>query len=188
MRLILLTCLSFLLSLSAIPAFALPGEAAAVIRTCGLPQSENIATSEVTNRLQRDLTYGETTLHFIPDGAGWSFTTAWSGHLPISRSRLESIMPCFDEAMAQAATQPFSPTDPAIARQQTATSASVSANTWGIPHFWPILTLVMLLVIFALWPRRNPAVPSKLPPARRYRRPGLPSSLLRRLPRKVPIR
>jgi len=154
-----LTSLVVLLSLST-PAFALPGEAAAVIQHCGAPKAEEQVTSQVTSRLERNLYYADDLiLHFQPSENGWSFTTAWHGHLPMTRDQLEARMPCFKTAMEQAAAQPLPYVDPSIAAQTAL--QPVDSTTFGIAHLWLIgglvAVLVLLLFIFPVTKRNGRA-------------------------------
>jgi len=134
------------LSLS-IPAFALPGDAAAVMQHCGAPKSEEQMTSPVTNRLERNLYYADDViLHFQPSENGWSFTSAWDKHFPMTREMLEARMPCFRNAMKEAESQPLPYIDPSIAQQTT--MQPVDPSTFGIANFWLIAGLIVILALF----------------------------------------
>ena len=172
------TAFSALLLAAAVscPAFALPGEASAVIAHCGQPTAENRDTSPVTGHLQRDLYYGDTILHFEPMEGGWSFTTAWSGHLPVSRAGMEHKMPCFRDAMNEAASFPQRAEDPTIA-QQTVQSPVISSNGFGVPFLWVVLALVVVLIILVALPTaRRRAQRAPLLEQRPYRKPDLSES------------
>jgi len=133
----------------ATPAFALPGEAAAVLQHCGAPKAEEQMTSPVTNRLERNLYYGnDTIMHFQPSENGWSFTTGWMGHIPVTRDMLAARMPCFRDAMQQAATAPLPYVDPSVAVQTSL--QPVDEATFGIAHFWLIAGLALLLLVLVL--------------------------------------
>ena len=175
-RWILIACLAVLTPFS---AFALPGEAAAVIRHCGEPHAERFATSEVTNKPQRDLIYNAVILHFEPLEGGWSFTTAWKGHFPMTRGELEKSLPCFRAAMQEVAAAPQPVIDPTIAGQTLAT-APMSASTFGIPHLWLIVVLVVATLIIVLLPRRRKEPVNRIVENRPYRKPSLQSRIWRR--------
>ena len=166
----------FAFALTPITASALPGEADAVVAHCGQPTGENQATSAVTGLMQRDLTYNGTTLHFEPMGGGWSFTTAWHGHLPMSRTALEARMPCFRDAMQQVAAAPKQAVDPTIAIQSTV--PQVSTTTFGISFLWVIAGLGFVLLLFVALPstrrRRMKRLSLEERPFRRPKVLGLP--------------
>jgi hypothetical protein len=167
---------AFLCSVFTLPAIALPGEAAAVIRSCGQPQAQEQAMSPVTEHLQYNLTYGDTILHFQPMEGGWSFTTAWHNHLPMTRSELEAQMPCFRTAMDQAAKVPLPFEDPTIAQQSAV--GLLDASSFGIQFLWLIVVLVVILAIALLIPsaRRRQvrtAAHDLLLKSRRFRKPSL---------------
>ena len=168
-------------ALSASTAYGLPGEAAAVIRHCGKPTSESVGVNNATDQQQRDLTYNDLILHFAPEEGGWSFTSAWQGHLPATRGELEKSLPCFREAMREVAAAPAPAIDPTIA-SQSATPSEAAPWTFGIPHFWFIVGLVVLLIVvgFLLPRRRRRLAVSRVPVDRPYRRPSLRSRILRR--------
>jgi len=163
-------------TLTPVTAFALPGEAAAVIQHCGPPTGENQATSQVTGLMQRDLTYSNVTLHFEPMEGGWSFTSAWSGHLPISRTELEARMPCFRDALQEVAAAPALAIDPTTAGQGLTPGAS--SSTFGISFLWLIAGLAIILVLFVAMPSKRRRAKRKLTLEERpYRRPiviGIP--------------
>ena len=169
--------LSLILLASSVPAFAAPGELDAVIKRCGIPGGESKEISQVTNQLERTLIYnGNSYLHFEPVAGGWAFTSAWNGHLPMSRKEVENRMPCFHQAMQDAANAApnASGIDPAIAQQ----SINPTANdaTFGIPHFALIVFLVITLIVFLLLPsarQRQVAHEQAKPIERVYRQPNL---------------
>jgi len=166
---------SLLLLASCTSAFAAPGELEAVVRHCGPPGAESKETSPVNGQLERTLIYRNVLLlHFQPVTGGWTFTTAWNNHLPMSRQELENRLPCFRNAMQEAATTPNAAIDPTIAGQ----TASQSSNdaTFGIPHFALIVFLVVTLLVFILLPsarQRKLAHEAKKPIERVYRKPDL---------------
>jgi len=157
------------------PAFALPGEAAAVVAHCGQPTAENRDTSPITGHLQRDLYYADTIMHFEPMAGGWSFTTAWEGHLPISRAGLERQMPCFRDAMNEATDTRQLTGDPTYA-QQSLQSSVVSSNGFGVPFLWLVLALVVVLVILLALPSGRKANQPVFREERPYRKPDLTES------------
>jgi len=163
-------------TLTPISAFALPGEAKAVIKHCGQPTGENQATSQVTGLMQRDLTYTNVTLHFEPSEGGWSFTTAWSGHRPLTRSELESRMPCFRDALQEVAAAPQLVIDPTTAGQGQA--PGTSSSTFGVSFLWLIAGLAVILLVFVAIPSKRRRAKRKLTMEERpYRRPiviGIP--------------
>ena len=170
-----------ILVLSALPAAALPGELDAVIRRCGTPHAQNYTTSQVTGRPQRDLIYSDSLLlHFEPEEGGWSFTTAWSGHFPVTRSSLETRLPCFRDALAEVAAKPAVTIDPTIATQ-TNSPAPVSQTNFGIDHLWLIAVLVVITGVLLLIPRRaRKGDVASIPDVRRYRKPLLRERFIRR--------
>jgi len=175
-RLSVLLCTLTAFTLTPIAAFALPGEATAVIKHCGQPTGENQATSQVTGLMQRDLTYTNVTLHFEPEEGGWSFTTAWAGHLPLSRSELEARMPCFRDALQEVAAAPALVIDPTTAGQGLA--PGTSSSTFGISFLWVIAGLALILLFFVAIPSNRRRAKRKLTMEERpYRRPivvGIP--------------
>ncbi len=154
-------------------------EAAAVERHCGQPQAEHEGMSQVTNRLQRDLRYGDATLHFVPDGQGWTFTTAWRGHLPVMRSNLEESMPCFGDAVKEVAVRPVALEDPTIAQQVTPAVRLVNAD---IARMVVIVLLVIMVLGLAFWPRKV-AILAAHPAPMRTRKPRSRARLPRIGPR-----
>lgn len=159
--------LGLCLLLVALPAFALPGEDEAVVRHCGKPASERRDLSPVTNQIQRDLFYGDIVLHFQAVEGGWSFTTAWVKHLPMTRTALEQRLPCFRDAMQEVASAPRPALDPTIEAQTYV--KPIDGTTFGIPHFWLIIILGVILVLAVAVPsaRRKKRV---LPEPRVYHR------------------
>jgi len=142
--------LSLALLVSSVIAFASTSELDAVERHCGPPGAESHETSPINGQLERTLIYNNVLLlHFAPAAGGWSFTTAWNKHLPMTRTEVENRMPCFRDAMQEAATSP-STVDPTIARQ---TNPQVFNNaTFGIPHFTLIVVLTVTLLVFLILP------------------------------------
>ena len=133
--------------------FASPGEMDAVIRLCGKPKGISKGISPVTNTLQRNLIYSDTLiLHFQPIQGGWGFTTGWDGHVPVTRDQLSTPMPCFRQALAEAASAPIQKpnTDPTIA-DQTATVPFNNSN-FGIPHLYLIFILAGVVLLCILIP------------------------------------
>jgi hypothetical protein len=165
----------FLLGSSAF-AFAAPGELTAVERHCGPPGAESKETSPVTNQLQRTLIYNNALyLHFEPVAGGWTFTTAWNGHLPMTRGELEKRLPCFRNAMADAANDAATKAiNPTIAAQTASQPANDAA--FGIPHLWLIVALVITLLIFLILPsarQRRLNREARKPVERVYRKPDM---------------
>lgn len=143
------------LAFAALPALGEAGDAAAVMQYCGTPTSEHQGISQVTNRMERDLTYGGVILHFQPSENGWTFLSGWDDHLPMTEKMVEARMPCFRQAMAAAAAQQphgaAANEDPTI-RDQTAAPAA-DTSTFGIPHLWLILVLAAVVLVLFLLPR-----------------------------------
>jgi len=141
----------------ALPALAESGDAAAVIRYCGAPSSEHQGVSDVTGKMQRDLSYGGLILHFVPEEDGWSFQSGWYDHLPLTEKMTEARLACFQQAMA--ASQAEKPggaaiyEDPTI--RQEAPAPAGNESTFGIPHLWLILALAVLVAAFLLLPARK---------------------------------
>jgi hypothetical protein len=151
-------------------AYGLPGEAAAVIQRCGTPDSENKAVSEVTNVMERDLTYGKIIMHFEPAEGGWTFRSAWDNHIPVTRNGLEARMPCFKEAMASVAAAPQQSVDPTIAEQSKV--PAVPASGFGVPFLSLIAALAFVLILFVVAPTRRKLANREMDPNKRpYRRP-----------------
>jgi hypothetical protein len=169
-------CLTLVLVGASSYAFAAPGDLTAVERHCGPPGAESKETSQVTNQLERTLIYNNTLyLHFQPVTRGWSFTTAWNGHLPMTRNELEGRLPCFQNAMKEAenAAKGISAVDPTIARQ---TAPLATEGTFGIPLLWLIVALVITLLIFIALPssrQRHAARRARKPLKHIYRKPNL---------------
>lgn len=172
MRRSLLTIAALLAT--ATPAFSQNGDAAAVMQYCGTPTAEHQGTSQVTNHMERDLTYGDVILHFEPSENGWVFSSGWYDHLPMTQSMVEDRMSCFKQAMAASrAQQPGGAVafeDPAI-RAQTPAPAS-DQSTFGIPHLWAIGLLAILVIAVFAWPgaRRRSVVKTTVLEQPRYQR------------------
>lgn len=170
---------SFLLTLALLgasaSAFAAPGDLEAVERHCGPPNAESNGTSEVTYQLERTLIYNNGLyLNFQPVAGGWSFTSAWKGNLPITRGQVGARLSCFRDAMQDAATaaQATTEIDPTIAGQ---TIHPIDAS-FGIPHLWLIVALVITLLLFLILPsarQRKLARQQSKPIERIYRMPNL---------------
>ena len=162
----------------ALPAVAETGDAAAVIQYCGAPVSEHQGVSPVTNQMQRDLNYGSVILHFVPSPNGWTFLSGWHDHLPLTRSMVESRMPCVQEALSFAASQqppdPSVNVDPSIRAQTEA--QEVDRSTFGVPHLRLILilaALVFLSYVFLPGKRRSASRRIAVESMRQRRRPFL---------------
>lgn len=160
----------YLFALATLSAAAQAGDAAAVLQYCGAPDHEHQGVSPVTNKMERDLTYGNVILHFLPAENGWRFLSGWSSHLPLTRSMVESRMPCFQQAMASSASDPASlqmQVDPSIRSQMQ----QQPDGNFGIPHLRLILFLaVMVLLSYFLLPGRYRRVPSLAVEGMRQRR------------------
>lgn len=175
-----------LLVFAFVPAFCLsaiaaPADADAVIRHCGQPSGENIAKSAVIGRLQRDLAYPPMRLHFVPDGSGWSFTTGWSGHIPLSRTQVESRMPCVRDGLAESEGLALStPAADTTISQEVPSTATISTTTWGIPRLPLPGLLAAVVIILALLPgvRKRRRIRAYVPTLRR--KPGVPMPLRNR--------
>jgi len=167
----------FLLSLtllaSSAPAFA-GDELLAVERHCGNPGAESKETSPINGQLERTLIYNNVLyLHFKPTASGWSFTTAWNNHLPMTRNEVEGRLPCFRDAMKDAASTATT-MDPTIAVQSAPDSSNEGA--FGIPHFGLIVFLVITLLVFIVVPsarQRRLARQNRKPVEHIYRKPNL---------------
>ena len=153
---------ALLMSTLAFPLLAETGDAAAVIQYCGTPTSEHQGISDVTSKMQRDLAYGGLILHFVPAEDGWSFQSGWYDHLPLTEKMTEARLACFQRAMAASrAEQPGGSSaseDPTI-RQQVIPPAG-NESTFGVPHLWLIIALVVLVIIFFLLPRAKRQQPT----------------------------
>lgn len=175
----------FALLLASLPAVASPADLAAVEQYCGKPSGEHQGVSLVTNRMQRDLTYGQVILHFQPVENGWSFLSGWYNHLPLTQSSAEEHMPCFAQAMAsvKSAIPEGGPAfeDPAIRAQTVEVNAD--ARDFGIPHLRLILVLsvIVLLCFFLPSARRRQTRPMEIESLRQRRKP-----LLERIGRRDP--
>ena len=172
--------------LTPVTAYALPGEANAVVRHCGTPTGSSQETSQVTGQMQRTLIYNDVMLHFQPLEGGWSFTTGWHKHLPISRSELENRMPCFRDAMEEVAAAPQQVVDPSIASQSIVPHAS--ATTFGSSFLWLIGALVLTIILFIAIParRRQKQRKDMVLEDRPYRRPKIAQLRFLRKKRVVP--
>jgi len=159
---------------SSVSAFATPGELDAVVRHCGPPGAESKETSPVNGQLQRTLIYNKVLyLHFEPVAGGWGFTTAWNNHLPMTRNEVEGRLPCFRDAMKDAASTATT-MDPTIAVQSAPDSSNEGA--FGIPHFGLIVFLVITLLVFIVVPsarQRRLARQNRKPVEHIYRKPNL---------------
>jgi hypothetical protein len=167
---------SVLTPLAVTSAFALPGEATAVIAHCGQPTADSQGYSPVTGLAQRDLIYSGTILHFEPMENGWSFTTAWKGHLPVSRKKLETEMPCFRDAIQDVSAHPAQIADPTITADKTVQQPGIH---FGTGFLWLIFFLAVILVIFVALPSTRRRVGRRVPVMER-RKPQLASMRFRR--------
>ena len=131
--------------LTPIAAYALPGDADAVIRRCGKPSTEYMGTSPVTGGVQRELSYNDVTLRFLPMGNGWSFTTGLNGRLPVSRDLVETQMPCFRVALAEVAAAGVD-SSPALHARNEATGKAGSRVSFVCLLFGLGGALMILLV------------------------------------------
>ncbi|MES2390224.1 MAG: hypothetical protein V4555_01185 [Acidobacteriota bacterium] len=155
--------LALSLSLVTLPAFALPGEASAVLEQCGAPTSQSSNVLPTNSRDERTLTYGNLTMHFEPLQGRWSFTNAFRGEESVSRSQLAAQMPCFHKALGEAAAQPVFGT--------SSLTSATSPGPFGIPHFYLIGFLVLSLIVFGFWPRKGDQAHDPVPANKPYRRP-----------------
>jgi hypothetical protein len=169
--------LSLILLGSSASAFAAPGELNSVVLHCGPPGAESRETSQITGEQQRTLIYDNSLyLHFQPVATGWSFTTAWKGHLPMTRGEIENHMPCFRQAMQEAAAAvPVEPgIDPALAAQSV--PPRNNNNSFGVPHLPLIVFLIITLLVFLIVPSaraRRLARQQTKPVEHIYRKPNL---------------
>ena len=171
--------------LAPITAYALPGDADAVIRHCGKPTAEYMGTSPVTGGVQRELSYNEVTLRFLPMGSGWSFTTALNGRLPVSRDLVEAQMPCLRDALAEVAAAGVEAT-PGLQAGNEATGKAGS----GVPFVWLLFGLGGVLVVFLVVPatKRKVQKSVSMPIASRpYRKPQVVGVPFRRRVRKPEV-
>ncbi len=171
--------------LAPIAAYALPGDADAVLRHCGKPTAEYIGTSPVTGGVQRELSYNDVTLRFLPMGSGWSFTTALNGRLPVSRDLVEAQMPCFRVALAEVAAAGVE----AASGLQTGTLATGKVGS-GVAFVWLLFGLGGVLVVFLVLPatRRRVQKPVTMPmESRPYRKPQVVGVPFRRRVRKPEV-
>lgn len=195
MRLPLIASLVFSLSALAITvpaAHAAPGEAAAVISSCGQPDSDMYSTSEVSGLPLRTLVYGKLRLNFEPVNATsqgtWQFTTGWRGHLPETANEVAKQMACFGQGLSAAQNAASGQTlaaDPSIAFREQA-AAPTARVPFGIANLWIILFLAGVIAIFAVAIPRNKTVLNGPELNRRpFRRPKLNAVRFRRRPRVV---
>ena len=167
----------FLVAFAPLAASAESGEAAAVLQYCGAPSSEHQGISQVTNKMERDLIYGDIILHFQPAEDGWQFLSGWRDHLPLTQRMTEDRMPCFREAMVAAKTEQPSQApvsvDPTI-RQQTTVPAE-DTNTFGIPHLRMIILLAIIVAVLLFLPggRRRASRQPRIESMRYQRKPSL---------------
>jgi hypothetical protein len=176
------TVLAF--ALTPITAFALPGEANAVLQHCGQPSAQDQQLSPVTGQMQRSFTYNDVVLRFEPAEGGWSFTNAWNGHRPLSRSALEARMPCFRDAVQQIAAAPAPVIDPTIAAQTTLPTPPATA--FGIPFLWIIFGLAAVLAISMALPSTRRRFVRRGTSQRFFRKPSLARFSFRRRPPAIP--
>jgi hypothetical protein len=158
---------------SPLSAFALPGDAAAVLSHCGAPTSDYQTTSPVTGKAERNITYGDTILHFEPSEGGWSFMSAWKGHLPQSRDKVMARMPCFSDALEESAAKPVAVADPTIAQDKDVAPIGIQ---FGTLFLWLIFAMIAVIIIFALMPysRRRQVKTLPIQPRRRPNVTGAP--------------
>ena len=181
-----------LFTLTALPLLASSSDADAVIRSCGTPSSEHQGISQVTNKMQRDLSYGSMILHFEPAQGGWTFLSGWYDHLPMTRTMVENRMPCFRDALQVSAAESPAVTpvseDPTI-RQQTTVPAE-DTSTFGVPHLWLILilsVLVVLVYVFLPGRQRKAERLKNVEGMRRRRRPVMDRFLRRGSPNDIDV-
>jgi hypothetical protein len=183
--------LPFLLafSLAVAPAFASPGDMAGVLAHCGAPDADISSTSEVNSLPERSLTYGGVRLNFQQlqgdVAGGWSFTTAWAGHFPLTKGDVSQRMPCFRDGIEEAQIRNqnvLTHADPGIVDQSAAQTQPHGA--FGIAHWWLIIFLIGVLAIFAVaLPRHRRMVKGPELADRPFRRPRLAFIRTRRKPR-----
>jgi hypothetical protein len=156
--------------LSPLQSFAAPGEASAIIQTCGAPSSDWQSVSEVTGKLQRSLVYGNTILRFDLFTGGWSYASAWRGHLPVSLSTVEAALPCVRQALNVVAKSPATVADPTmIADHRGLQNMGIQ---FGRPFLWLIAVLAAVLIVSLAVPATRRRTVRRPPlEARPYRRP-----------------
>jgi hypothetical protein len=160
--------LSFCLILPS-TAFALPGEASAVLAHCGSPASDYQSTSQVTEQVERNLTYGNVILHFERSGGGWSYLSAWDGHTPISKQHVSSLMPCFSDALEEVAANPATVADPTLAADQATPTPGIKFNR---AFLILIFVLAAILIVTVALPATRRRRVGRLPiQVRTYRKP-----------------
>jgi hypothetical protein len=155
-----------------VAASALPVRASDVLRHCGQPTAEGIRISEVTGGMERELWYGDNILHFEATEGDWEFSSAWKGHLPISGRALATGMPCLREAIDEAAAVP---TGLNFAKLDHESRPEELSRGLGIPFFWLIAGLTVVLLFVVLDPLISPETREKSAPLpeieRAFRRP-----------------
>ena len=156
-----------------VAASASPVRANDVLRHCGQPTAESIRVSEVTGAVERNLWYGDTILHFEATEGDWEFSSAWRGHLPISGRALATGMPCLHRAMSAAAV----PAGLNFAKLDHESRPEELSRGLGVPFFWLIAVLTVVLLFVVLDPLINPETrekPAPLPEIERaFRRPSV---------------
>jgi hypothetical protein len=171
--------------LAPMAAYALPGDADAVIRHCGRPSTEDMGTSPVTGGVQRELSYNELTLRFLPMGSGWSFATALNGQVPVSQGSVEAQLPCFRVALAEVATAGVD----AIPTLRAGTE-TMGKTGYGVPFMWLLFGVGGILVVFLVLPttRRRVQKQVSMPmETRPYRKPQVVGVPFRRRVRKPEV-
>jgi hypothetical protein len=140
----------FLISLFQPLAFAMAGEAAAVLAHCG-PASGDTVSKPSNGPQERILTYNDIALRFEPYGGDWSFFQATQSGVPLSQAAAIQRLPCLGDALEEVLAQPATPGP-----------SETSTNSTGTPHtdtgirddvFIALAILLVLgIVFFAIRP------------------------------------
>jgi hypothetical protein len=176
--------LSLILSCSCLPfsataAFAAAGDATAVLSHCGTPTNDYATTSVVTGQAERNIVYGNVILHFDPTGGGWNYLSAWDGHTPISKAHVSRLMPCFSDALTEAAAAQITPLDPTIASDQAVAPVGIRFNRAFLILMFVLFGILIISVAIPATRRRRRRATLPIT-ARPYRTPRVTGLRFRR--------
>jgi hypothetical protein len=136
-------CVSFFLSVLPVSAFALAGDAAAILAHCGPPSSDQVIHQD-TPQMERVIAYSDIELVFASSNNDWSFTHATRASMPLPQDALFASMHCVSDALEEISAAP--PQLEATVNQPSAETASASAAREKV--FVAVAIVVLLGVLF----------------------------------------
>lgn len=163
-------CLSLFLSVLPASAFALAGDASAILAHCGPPSSDKILHQN-TPQMERVISYSDTELLFASSNNDWSFTHAMRAGMPLAQDALFASMHCVSDALEEVSA---APPQSAVTVTQPANGTSSATDTHERIFLWVAVLVFCGVLFFAIRPytrseavkpstQRSPRAPQRRP-------------------------